>query len=168
MPIRIPTSTTSALSPPSFPRLTGLFPMTQSHSLPTHFLPQTYLTAGSSGVNANVYLITNPNGPSMQPLHILAPIDASSFKFGRSHYLPSCTGNQISPNRSSESISSVPNKRHDHDEVNQAQAMDTAKPFEEQLPFKKRRYAGQPSAAPLPMDMHHLGDDEGSNDSIKK
>ena len=175
MPIQIPSSSTAILSPPSFPQLTSLFPMTQSHSLPTYFLPQTnlsYLTAGSSAANANVYLITNTNRQSTQPLHILAPVDASPSKFGRSHYSPSCTGNQISPNHSNEFISFVPNKRQDHDEVNQAQDMDTGKPLKEQLPFKKRRYAGESSATPLPMDMKHVDndadDDEGSNDSIKK
>ena len=33
--------------------------------------------------------------------------------------------------------------------------MDTSKPFEEQLPFKKRRYAGQQSSVYSPMDTNH-------------
>lgn len=41
--------------------------MTQSHSLPTYFLPQGNLT----------YLITNPN--SNQPLHLLRPLNPSSI-----------------------------------------------------------------------------------------
>ena len=61
VPIRIPSSNIP-IPPGSLPHLTGIFPMTQSHSLPTYFLPQGNFT----------YLITNAN--SNQPVHLIRSV----------------------------------------------------------------------------------------------
>jgi hypothetical protein len=167
MPIRIPSSNVT-LPPASLPPLSGLFSMTQSHSLPTYFLPQAnlaYLTPGSSTKNANMYFITSANQASLQPLHIITSMDSSTLQFANTHLSPSSyTGPTIQIHASHDS----PSKRHEQDEGRQAQPMETNKQLEEQLPFKKRRYAGQPASASIPMDIHHSDDDEGSNESMKK
>jgi hypothetical protein len=166
MPMQIPSSNTG-LPPTSFPPLTGLFPVTQSHSLPTYFLPQgnlAYLTTGSSTTNTNMFLFTNSN----QPLHIITPMDRHSLQFSNTHHLlTSHPGNIIQSNSLNESISFLQNKRNDSEENKQTQPMDTTKQFEEQLPFKKRRYTGKQSSVYSPMDVNH-DDDEGSNESMKK
>ncbi len=142
MPIRIPSSNI-AIPAASLPHLTGMFPMTQSHSLPTYFLPHGNLA----------YLITNTNQNSAQPLHLIAPLNHHSFQFPHTHYSTVSFSQTNSLNESQ-------NK--------QVQPMDTNKQMEEQLPFKKRRYnAGQQSSAYSPMDVNH-DDDDASNESIKK
>lgn len=73
---------------------------------------------------------------------------------------------QMHPNHDPASFS--PSKRHEQDEARQAQPMETNKQLEEQLPFKKRRYAGQQPSTSTPMDIHQFDDDEGSNESMKK
>ena len=139
MPIRIPSSNI-AIPAASLPQLTGMFPMTQSHSLPTYFLPHGNLA----------YVITNTNQNSNQPLHLLTPLNPHSFQFPPTHF------------------SHVPYP-HNESQNKQAQPMDTTKQMEEQLPFKKRRYnAGQQSSAYSPMDINHPDDDDASNESIKK
>jgi hypothetical protein len=139
MPIPIPSSNTS-IPPASLPHLTGLFPITQSHSLPTYFLPQANLA----------YLITNSNQNGGQPLHIITPINPHSLHFPHPHY------STVSYTQTN-SIHELQNK--------QVQPMDTNK---QQLPFKKRRYNdGQQSSVYSPMDTNH-DDDETSNESGKK
>ena len=149
MPIQIPSSN-STLPPASLPQLTSIFPITQSHSLPTYILPSTnfaYLTTGStSTANTNMFLIANPNQHTLQPIHILAPIDPATAQFATTAH------NTISPIH----VELSTNKSNT--------MMETNKQTKEQLPFKKRRYTGQSS----PMDMSHFDDDEGSNDSMKK
>ena len=66
IPIRIPSSNIP-IPPGSLPHITGILPITQSHSLPAYFFPQGNLT----------YLITNPN--STQPLHLLRSLNPSSI-----------------------------------------------------------------------------------------
>ncbi len=140
MPIRIPSSNI-AIPAASLPQLTGMFPMTQSHSLPTYFLPHGNLA----------YLITNTNQNSNQPLHLITPY---SFQFPHTHY---STVSFSQTNSSNES------------QNKQVQSMDTNKQMEEQLPFKKRRYnAGQQTSVCSPMDVNHPDDDDASNESIKK
>lgn len=138
MPIQIPSSN-SNLPTASLPQLTSIFPITQSHSLPTYILPSTnftYLTSGSTTTtNTNMFFITNQNSHTLQPIHILAPIDAATSQFSN-------TQHNISPVHLE--FSAIKTK--------------------EQLPFKKRRYTGQSS----PMDLSHFDDDDGSNDSMKK
>jgi hypothetical protein len=150
MPIQIPSSTSSntGIPPASLPQLTGLFPITQSHSLPTYFLPHTNLA----------YFITNSKRNSTQPFHIITPLNHPSL-----HY-PYSTSSYIQTN---ESLHLLQNKRHDSEENKQIQPMDTNKQLEEQLPFKKRRYTGQQSSVYSPMDTNH-DDDETSNESGKK
>src|SRR5689334_3691393 len=70
MPIQIPSSNNS-IPPSSLPQITGLFPIPQSHSLPTYFLPQSNLT----------YFITNSNQHSTQPLHIITPLNHHSLHY---------------------------------------------------------------------------------------
>jgi hypothetical protein len=101
MPIQIPTPSNTGLPTASLPQLTSLFPITQSHSLPTYFLPTANIayiatsTTNPSGTsydfsplpaNTSMLLITNPNQHPTQPLHILAPIDHRSLHFA--HYAP--------------------------------------------------------------------------------
>jgi len=148
MPIQIPSSN-SNLPTASLPQLTSIFPNTHSHSLPTYIFPSTnftYLTSGSTTTtNTNMFLITNPNSHTLQPIHILAPIDAATSQFSN-------TQHTISPVHLEFSVT----KTNSTTENN--------KQTKEQLPFKKRRYTGQPS----PMDLSHFDDDDGSNDSMKK
>jgi hypothetical protein len=147
MPIQIPssTSTNTGIPPASLPQLTGLFPITQSHSLPTYFLPRGNLA----------YLITNSNQNPTQPLHIITPLNRHGLQFPNTHY---STLSYTQTNSINESLSQ--NK--------QVQSMDTNnKQFDEQLPFKKRRYTGQQSSVYSPMDTNH-DDDEASNESVKK
>jgi hypothetical protein len=149
MPIQIPSSTSSnvAIPPGSLPHLTGIFPITQSHSLPTYFLPQTNFA----------YFITNSNQNPTQPLHIIAPLNTHTLQFANKHY---STVSYTQTNSISDSLSLLQNK--------QIQPMDTnTKQFEEQLPFKKRRYTGQQSSVYSPMDTNH-DDDDASNESVKK
>jgi hypothetical protein len=149
MPIQIPCSTSSsiAIPPGSLPQLTGIFPITQSHSLPTYFLPQTNLT----------YFIANSNQTSTQPLHIIKPLNHHTIHFPNTHY---STLSYTQPNSITETLALMQNK--------QIQSMDTNKQqFDEQLPLKKRRYTGQESSVYSPMDTNH-DDDETSNESIKK
>lgn len=143
MPIQIPSSN-SILPPASLPQLTGIFPITQSHSLPTYILPSPSLaylaTTGPSAANTNMFLIANPTQHTLQPVHILTPIDASTLQF--STVKIDSSANKSTPTTSTENT----------------------KQAKEQLPFKKRRHTGQSS----PMDMSHFDDDEGSNESMKK
>jgi hypothetical protein len=150
MPIQIPTttSTNTGIPPTSLPQLTGIFPITQSHSLPTYFLPQGNLA----------YFITNSTQHSTQPLHIITPLNHHSLQYPNTYYSPLLN----------DSLLLLQNKRHDNEETKQNQPMDTNKQFEEQLPFKKRRYAGQQSSVYSPMDTNHHDDDEASNESMKK
>lgn len=89
-----------------------------------------------------MFLIAHPNQHTLQPIHILAPIDPAAAQFA----------NTISPIH----VEMSTNKSNT--------AMETNKQTKEQLPFKKRRYTGQSS----PMDMSHFDDEDGSNDSMKK
>jgi len=149
MPIQIPSSTSSntGIPPASLPHLTGLFPITQSHSLPTYFLPQANLA----------YFITNSNQNPTRPLHIITPLNPHTLQFANTHY---SAVSYAQTNSINESLSLLQNK--------QIQSMDTNnKQFEEQLPFKKRRYTGQQSSVYSPMDINH-DDDDASNESIKK
>lgn len=67
MPIQIPSSNLP-LPPASFSHPSAIFPITQSHSLPTYILP-----------NANfAYLFTNSNSNPPQSLHFLTPIHSHS------------------------------------------------------------------------------------------
>jgi hypothetical protein len=156
MPIKIPTSTSSntGIPPASLPHLTGLLPITQSHSLPTYIIPQTNLA----------YFITNTNSHTTQPIHIITPLNHPSLQYSNTHY---STLSHPQSNFINESLSLFQNKRHDNDDNKQIQAMDTSKQFKEKLPFKKRRYAGQQSSVYSPMDTNH-DDDEASNESVKK
>jgi hypothetical protein len=103
MPIQIPTPSNTGLPTASLPQLTNLFPLTQSHSLPTYFFPTAniaYITTATSATNpsgapfefspltanTSMLLITNPNQHPTQPIHILAPIDHRSLQFA--HYAP--------------------------------------------------------------------------------
>jgi hypothetical protein len=103
IPIQIPTPSNTGFPTASLPQLTNLFPITQSHSLPTYFLPAAniaYITTGTSTTNpsgtsfdfspltgnTSMLLITSPNQHSTQPIHILAPIDHRSLQFA--HYAP--------------------------------------------------------------------------------
>ncbi|UJR26775.1 hypothetical protein I4U23_008089 [Adineta vaga] len=149
MPIQIPsttTTTTSAnitISPSPLPQFTGIFPITQSHSLPTYFIPQGNFA----------YFITNPNQHSTQPLHMLTSLNPHSLPFSHAHYSPLLSNQASAIN---ESLLLLQNK--------QAQPMETNKQGEEQLPFKKRRYAGQSSSVFSPMDTNQHEDDEASNE----
>lgn len=149
MPIQIPStaSTNITIPPSSLPQFTGIFPITQSHSLPAYFLPQGNLA----------YFITNPNQTSPPPLHILTPLNPHSLPFPPTHYSPLLS---TQPTAIHESLLLVQNK--------QSQPMETNKQGEEQLPFKKRRYAGQQSSVLSPMDIDQHEDDETSNESMKK
>ncbi len=142
MPIQIPSANT-AIPPASLSHLTGIFPITQSHSLPTYFLPQTNLA----------YFIANSNQNSTQPIHILTPFDSHSVHFPRTRYSTA----SYPPGTA---INDSPHKPH--------QSMETNKQFEEQLPLKKRRYTGQQPSGHSPMDINHDDDDDASNESIKK
>ncbi|CAF4888042.1 unnamed protein product, partial [Rotaria sp. Silwood1] len=103
MPIQIPSSSNTGVPTTSLPHLTNLFPLTQSHSLPTYFLPTAniaYITTATpttnpSGTpfditsltgNTSVLLITSPTQHPSQPVHILTPIDHRSLQF--THYTP--------------------------------------------------------------------------------
>lgn len=99
MPIQIPTPSNTGLPTASLPpQLTNLYPLTQSHSLPTYFFPTAniaYITtatpssnssASAFDFNTSMVLITNPNQHPSQPVHILAPIDHRSLQFA--HYAP--------------------------------------------------------------------------------
>ena len=105
MPIQIPTSTSSntGIPPASLPHLTGLFPITQSHSLPTYFIPQGNLA----------YFITNTNQHSTQPLHIITPLNPHSLQYSKYTLFNII----ISTNKFiNESLSLLQNKRHDNDD----------------------------------------------------
>ncbi|CAF0902540.1 unnamed protein product [Rotaria sp. Silwood1] len=156
MPIRIPSSTLSnnGIPPASLPQLTGIFPTTQSHSLPNYFLPHTNFA----------YVITNSNQHPTHPYHIITPLNHHSVQFPNTHY---STLSHLQTNAIYETFSSLQNKRSDSEENKQTQPMDTSKQSEEQLPFKKRRYTGQSSSVYSPMDINH-DDDEASNESMKK
>jgi hypothetical protein len=156
MPIRIPSSTSSntGIPPASLPHLTGLFPMTQSHSLPTYILPQANLA----------YFITNSNPHSTQPIHIITPLNHPSLQFTSTHH---SSYSQPQSNFINETLSLFQHKRHDNEDNKQIQSMETSKQYNEQLPFKTRRYAGQQSSVCSPMDTNH-DDDEASNESVKK
>ncbi|CAF0886847.1 unnamed protein product [Adineta steineri] len=157
MPIQIPSTTSAniAIPPASLSQIPGFFSTTQSHSLPTYFVPQGNLA----------YFITNPTQHSTQPLHIITPLNHPSIQFPNPHYA-SLIQSQSSP--INESLLLLQNKRHENEETKQVQPMDTTKQFEEQLPFKKRRYTGQQSSVYSPMDTNHHEDDETSNESMKK
>ena len=156
MPIQIPSSSTSnkGIPPASLPQLPGLFPTTQSHSLPNYFLSQANLA----------YFVTNTNQHLTQPLHIITALNHPSLQYPNTLY---STLTHVSSNLVNETSVSLQNKRSDNDERQQIQSMDTNKQCEEQLPFKKRRYTGQPTSIHSPMDTNHH-DDETSNESIKK
>ncbi|CAF1352547.1 unnamed protein product [Adineta ricciae] len=149
MPIQIPSTapTNITIPPSSLPQFTGIFPVTQSHSLPTYFLPQGNFA----------YFITNPNQTSPPPLHILTPLNPHSLPFPSAQYSPLLS---TQPAAIHESALLVQNKQN--------QSMETNKQGEEQLPFKKRRYAGQQSSVLSPMDIDQHEDDEASNESMKK
>jgi hypothetical protein len=196
MPIQIPTSSNTGFPTTSLPQLTGLFSLTQSHSLPTYILPTTnfaYITAGTSATNpigtpfdftgnTTVLLIANPNQHPTQPVHILTPIDHRSLQF--SHYantslfpppppppplVPSRISNILQSTLTNESMSILQNKRHENEEDKQIQEqpLETNKQFVEQLPFKKRRYTGHQTR----MSTFHDDDDdddEVSDEYVKK
>lgn len=197
IPIQIPPSSNTGLPTTALPQLTNLFPLGQSHSLPTYILPTSniaYLAAPPSatnpsgapfdfsqlGGNTGVLLITSGTQNSVQPIHILASIDHRALQFA--HFTPagiimppsippptiptSRTCNILQPASFPESISSVQNKRHENEEdkLNMQQPLQTNKQFSEQLPFKKRRYAGQQ----LRMSTAHNDDDDVSDESAKK
>lgn len=157
MPIRIPSSASAhnAIPPATLPQITGMFPTTESHSLPNYFLPQANLA----------YLITNSGQHASQPFHIITPLNHHSLQFPNTHY---STLSQIQANSLiNESFASLQHKRYDNEDNKHIQLMDTTKQSEEQLPFKKRRYTGQSSSVYSPMDTNH-DDDEASNESMKK
>ena len=157
MPIRIPTnaSTNIGLPPASSPQIAGLFPITQSHSLPAYFFPQGNLA----------YFITNSGQHAAQPLHIIAPLHPHSLQFPTAHYSPLLTTHAACAN---ESLLLLHSKRQDNEDNKQVQPMDTTKQGEEQLPIKKRRYTGQQPPVCSPMDTHQHDDEEASNESMKK
>ncbi|CAF2627612.1 unnamed protein product [Rotaria sp. Silwood2] len=151
MPIQIPSSSNTGFPTTSLPHLTNLFPLTQSHSLPTYFLPTAniaYITTATSTTNpsgtpfdltslpsnTSVLLITSPNQHPTQPVHILTPIDHRSLQFA--HYaqtnffvpppipppVPSTRiCNILQSTSTSESMSILQNKRHDNEEDKQIQ-----------------------------------------------
>ncbi|CAF0893320.1 unnamed protein product [Rotaria sordida] len=103
MPIQIPSSSNTGVPTTSLPQLTNLFPLSQSHSLPTYFLPTgniAYITTATSTTNpsgtpfdltsltgnTSLLLITSPTQHPTQPIQILTPIDHRSFQFA--HYTP--------------------------------------------------------------------------------
>ncbi|CAF1283604.1 unnamed protein product [Adineta steineri] len=188
IPIQIPTSSNTNLPLTSLSNLSGLFQYPQSHSLPTYILPSTnlaYITTATNPIgtsydltplngNTNIFLISNPNQHSAQPVHILTPIDHRSLQF--THYtsanlfqpppppvvpIPSRICNILQTN---ESMSILQNKRHDNEEDKPVQQVETNKQFIEQLPFKKRRYTGQQTR----MASVHNDDNEVSDESAKK
>jgi hypothetical protein len=128
--------------------------------------------------NTGMFLITNPTQHPSQPVHILTPIDHRSLQF--THFnptnlfppppplpspAPSRTCNILQSTSTIESMSIFQNKRHDNEEDKQIQQpIETTKQFAEQLPFKKRRYAGQQTR----MATVHDNDDEVSDESLKK
>lgn len=81
MPIEIPSSN-SLLPPASLPHPLGIFPVTQSHSLPNYFLPRTNLT----------YLLTSSNPP--HSLHFLTSLHSQAKQQYASTYLSTITNNQ--------------------------------------------------------------------------
>jgi hypothetical protein len=191
IPIQIPS--TSELATGSSPQISNLMHLPQSHSLPTYFVPAANIayiatTADqqhSSTVsldlspltnNGRVLLISNPGQNLSQPVHIVTPVDYRAIQFmpfvAHPHlFIPSSTSSRIcnilhSSTSTNEMHSSIPNKRPDNnDSSSTIQPFDNSKQFEEQLPFKKRRYAGQQ----LPMATLHDGDDaEASDNSSRK
>jgi hypothetical protein len=132
--------------------------------------------------NTGVFLITNPIQHPSQPVHILTPIDHRSLQFA--HYTPSNlfphpptlplpvptrTCNILQSTSTIESMSILQNKRHDNEEdkqiqQQQQQPLETTKQSSDQLPFKKRRYAGQQTR----MATVHDDDDDVSDESVKK
>jgi hypothetical protein len=189
MPIQIPSTSNTGLPTASLPQLASIFPLTQ---LPTYFLPSAniaYITTNPSGTgfdfssltgNTSMLLITNSSQNPGQPVHILTPIDHRSLQFA--HYtstnfyphpstLPppspaTSTCNILQSASTNESMFILQNKRHENEEDKQIQPqqMEPNKPFVEQLPFKKRRYAGQQSR----MATVHDDDDEVSDESLRK
>lgn len=156
MPIQIPASNHNNnhnIPPASFSQLHGIFPPTQSHSLPNYFLPPTNLA----------YFIQNSN-QHPTPFHIITPFNHPSVPYPNAHF---STSSHIQANSINENLTSFHIKRADNEENKHVQPMDTNKQSEEQLPFKKRRYTGQSSSVYSPMDTHH-DDDEASNESMKK
>lgn len=189
MPIPIPTpSNTHPLAPPaSLPQLNNLFPLTQSHSLPTYFFPTNVAYIASTNnptsstpfefsalpANTSMLLITNSGQHPTQPVHILTPIDHRAFQFA--HFNPTSlfpppppppslsSHHPIIPSRTCnilDTMSNLQSKRPD----NETQTIELTKQSSEQLPFKKRRYTDQQ----LQTTISHDDDDEVSNESVKK
>ena len=149
-PISIPSTSTNT---GSLSQLASLIPSTQSHSLPTYFLPASnlaYITSpssSSSGMpfdfsslngNTSMVLITHPTTHSTQPV-LITPLDYRSLSFAHYSTNPLFAASSNAWNGSANE--SMSTKRPEDEE--QQQQVDSAKQFEEQLPFKKRRYAGQ-------------------------
>jgi hypothetical protein len=84
-------------------------------------------------------LITHPTNHSTQPV-LITPLDYRSLSFAHFPTNPLFASSSNAWNGSAnEPMSTLPNKRPEDEE----QQVESAKQFEEQLPFKKRRYAGQ-------------------------
>jgi hypothetical protein len=141
MPIQIPSTSNTGLPTASLPQLASIFPLTQSQSLPTYFLPSAniaYITTNPSGTgfdfssltgNTSMLLITNSSQNPGQPVHILTPIDHRSLQFA--HYtstnfyphpsnLPppspaTSTCNILQSTSTNESMFILQNKRHENE-----------------------------------------------------
>ncbi|CAF1487786.1 unnamed protein product [Rotaria magnacalcarata] len=195
LPIQIPSSSNTSPPTASLPQLTNLVPLNQSHSLPTYFFPASSIayiatpasTNNPSGGpfdpasftgNTGVFLFTTSSQHSTQPVHILAPFDHRSLQFAHfaptSFFVPPPVSSQMSASRTcnilqppstTESMSSLQNKRHENEEdkLNQ-QSLQINKQSTEQLPFKKRRYAGHHTR----MSTVHNDDDDISDECVKK
>ena len=122
-------------------------------------------------------LIASPGQHPLQPMQILGPIDYRSLQFTpyppNSFFLPppppmpSRISNILqTPASIAELTSAVPTKRYENgqDQPFVSPPMESNKQLEEQLPFKKRRFAGQTSR----MATVHDDDDEVSDESVKK
>ena len=192
IPIPIPTTSTPGLPTSSLPHLTNMMSMPQSGSLPTYFFqPASFAYIGAaptpgnpSGTsidlsaltaNGGMLLFASPGQHPSQPMQILAPIDFRSLQFtpypSNSFFLPPPPPTRISnilptPSSIAELAAAVPTKRYENDQDQPfvSPPMESNKQLEEQLPFKKRRFAGQTSR----MATVHDDDDEVSDESVKK